>query len=61
MNKSDKQGCRIFLVLFLMVLIIAELCILLWNGNGAFTQGQRLLLLILSFGLLVALLWVEVR
>jgi hypothetical protein len=61
MTKADWAATRILLIFAVLVAILAQLCILLWGGNGALSQGDRVLGLALCFVVLLILLGVEVR
>jgi len=53
---TDSIQARLILIFALLVLILAELCLLLWGGEGSWSQETRAGLLLLGVvGLGIAL------
>ena len=60
MTRNDKRVARLILVGFTLVLCISELCLILWGGDGAFTQAQRVALMLGGFAVLLVVLEVRI-
>jgi len=61
MTGADRRVMRFLLILAILVAILAQACILLWGGEGALSQGERVLGLLMCFVVLLILLGVEER
>jgi hypothetical protein len=59
MKASGWAVLRLVLVGAVLFLMAAQGCLLLWGGQGAFSQVERLLGLLLALVVLVILLWVK--
>lgn len=60
MRRSDRRVAKWVLIALLLVLLVGELCLVLWGGAGQWTQGQRIGLLLLGLAFLLALLGVRI-
>lgn len=60
MTENDKRVARWILAGFTLVLCISELCLILWGGEGAFTQAQRIALILVGFAVLLVILEVRI-
>ena len=60
MTRNDKRVARWILAGFTLVLCISELLLILWGGEGAFTQAQRVALMLGGFVVLLVVLEVRI-
>ena len=56
MTKADRAVLRILLLFAILVAMIAQLCLLLWGGDGALCQWERVLCLVMCLLVMLVLL-----
>ena len=59
MTKNDRRVIRLILIGAILVGMVAQMCMLLWGGMGAFSQWERAAGLVLCLFVLLMLLWVR--